>query len=179
MEQESPNVIPNKEIIVPEGRYLQRLLIEDDRDCVLDLFDHLSTKSRYYRYAQQLKTLPETLLQRIISAHHRDDLAIGSFFYENQCDEGVLVGIARYVQEGELQGAEFSLSVRDDFQHKGIGSSLMRNLIEYAKANGFKELNGYVLSDNHEMLLLMKHLGATIGGYENDPSTKLTSFHLD
>ncbi len=172
------NPLIEKEIILPDGRYLQRLLMEEDRAHVLDLFDHLSAKSRYYRYAQQLKTLPESLLQRIISAHHRDDLAIGSFFYTKNDLQGSLVGIARYVQEGDSHCAEFSLSVRDDFHHRGIGSSLMKNLFEYAKSNGFTELHGYVLADNHEMLSLMAHLGATISTHPEDFSSRITTFHL-
>ena len=166
-------------MIVPEGRYLQRLLLEEDRSHVLDLFDHLSQKSRYYRYAQQLVTLPETLLQRIISAHHRDDLAIGSFFYPAGDLPESLVGIARYVQEGDPINAEFSLSVRDDFQHRGIGSSLMKHLFEYAKINGFKELHGYVLADNHEMLSLMVHLGASVTHEADDLQTRVTTFVLE
>jgi acetyltransferase len=43
---------------------------------VLDLFEYLSTKSRYFRYAHAMSTLPEALLNEIIHANKPGDFAL-------------------------------------------------------------------------------------------------------
>lgn len=163
---------------VEQGIYHMRPMQESDRHHVLDLFDHLSNKSRYFRYCQHLKNLPESLLERIICAHTRDDVAIGAFLVNEQHHDQTLIGIARYVEEGTNTEAEFSLSVRDDFQHEGIGSHLMSAMLDTAKRNGYKTIHGYVLSNNHDMLMLMSHLGATCARDKNDGTTTITTFSI-
>jgi len=68
--------------------------------------------------------------------------------------------------------------VRDDFQHEGIGSHLMSALLDTAKRNGYKTIHGYVLSNNHDMLMLMSHLGATCARDKNDGTTTITTFSI-
>ena len=163
---------------VIQGDYHMRPLLESDRSHVLDLFDHLSAQSRYFRYCQSLKHLPESLLKRIISAHEKHDMAIGAFLLDSKGKDQTLIGIARYVEEGNDKEAEFSLSVRDDFQHEGIGSHLMKAMLDTAKRNGYKTIHGYVLSNNHDMLMLMSHLGATCSRDKNDGTTTITTFSI-
>lgn len=168
----------NADYEIEQGLYHMRPMQESDRPHVLDLFDHLSSKSRYFRYCQHLKNLPESLLERIICPHTRDDVAIGAFLVNEQHEDQTLIGIARYVQEGANTEAEFSLSVRDDFQHEGIGSHLMKAMLDTARRSGYKEVHGYVLSNNHEMLVLMSHLGAICARDKNDATTTITTFKL-
>jgi acetyltransferase len=58
------------------GQYEIRLISSNDRTGVLDLFEYLSTKSRYFRYAHAMSTLPEALLNEIIHANKPGDFAL-------------------------------------------------------------------------------------------------------
>jgi acetyltransferase len=162
--------------LVHGGSYLVRPISVDDRDAVLDLFDHLSLKSRYFRYAHAMSTLPESLLDHIIHASRADDFALAAIVKkENQPDR--LVGISRYIKELNGTKGEFSLSVRDDYHHEGIGSHLMRGILDCAKLNGLTELYGYVDKDNHDMLVLMRHLGYSLRTDVDDAKMYIAS-HL-
>jgi RimJ/RimL family protein N-acetyltransferase len=149
------------------GTYLIRPISVQDRNAVLDLFDHLSLKSRYFRYAHAMSTLPEALLNQIIHASTPDDFALVAIV-QNEHQTDSLVGIARYVQDQNTTKGEFSLSVSDDYHHEGIGSHLMRGILDCAKLNGLTEIYGYVVKENHDMLVLMRHLGFTLQTDEDD-----------
>ena len=88
---------------------------------------------------------------------------------------GKLVGITRCIGEAQNNRCEFSLSVSDDFHGEGVGSQLMLNMMAQAHTKGFKEIYGYVLTENHDMLELMKHLNFSISAMENDPDFKLVT----
>lgn len=147
------------------GNYQIRPIQIDDRNAVIDLFDHLSLKSRYFRYAHAMSTLPENLLDSIIHATTVDDFALVAIVKKENEPER-LVGISRYVRDGKTKRAEFSLSVSDDYHHEGIGSHLMRGILDCATLNDFEEVYGLIIKENHDMLVLMRHLGLAL---ETDP----------
>lgn len=153
--------------LVHGGEYQIRPIQISDRAAVLDLFDHLSLKSRYFRYAHAMSTLPEKLLDSIIHATTIDDFALVAIIQKENEPER-LVGISRYVRDGDSKKGEFSLSVSDDYHHEGIGSHLMRGLLDCAKLNGFEQVYGFVIKENHDMLVLMRHLGLRLETDEDD-----------
>ena len=68
--------------LVHGGEYQIRPINPHDRIAVLDLFDHLSLKSRYFRYAHAMANLPNDLLDQIIHATEIDDFAVVHHFTE-------------------------------------------------------------------------------------------------
>lgn len=155
--------------LVHGGEYEIRPISSADHDAVLDLFEHLSLKSRYFRYAHAMSTLPEKLLNQIIHASTPDDFALAAYIKNEDEDNESLVGIARYVRDMNSSKGEFSLSVSDDYHHEGIGSHLMQAILDCATLNGLSEIYGYVLKKNHDMLILMRHLGYQLNVDEDDP----------
>ncbi len=154
--------------LVHGGNYEIRPMSINDRNAVLDLFEHLSAQSRYFRYAHAMSTLPELLLDQIIHASTPDDFALGAYIQNIDSLEESLVGISRYVRDANSTRAEFSLSVSDDYHHEGIGSHLMQGILDCAKLNGLSEIYGYVIKENHDMLVLMRHLGYELHTDKND-----------
>lgn len=164
--------------LVHGGNYEIRPIQVSDRTAVLDLFDHLSAKSRYFRYAHAMSTLPEKLLDSIIHATTIDDFALVAIIkIEGNPDR--LVGISRYVRDGDTKKAEFSLSVSDDYHHEGIGSHLMRGLLDCAKLNGLEKVYGLVLKENHDMLVLMRHLGLRLETDADDDKMYIAMHYCD
>jgi len=149
------------------GQYEIRPISTNDRAGVLDLFEHLSTKSRYFRYAHAMSTLPEALLNEIIHANKQSDFALVAMIL-NADHTQTLAGIARFIQDNNGLEAEFSLSVSDDHHHEGIGSHLMQAILDCAKLNGLAAIYGHINKKNGDMLFLMRHLGYTLRTSEDD-----------
>ena len=115
-----------------------------------------------------MSTLPETLLEQIISSSTPDDFALAAYIKKDSSTPESLVGISRYVRDANSSTGEFSLSVSDDYHHEGIGSHLMQGILDCAKLNGLSEIYGYVIKENHDMLVLMRHLGYELHTDEDD-----------
>ena len=88
---------------------------------------------------------------------------------ENSCDgimlvaksDGKIIGNAslsrlprRMAHRGDL-----AVSVAKEYWNKGIGTELLKNIISFAKANGFEVLDLQVRSDNHAAIHVYEKLG--------------------
>jgi GNAT superfamily N-acetyltransferase len=71
---------------------------------------------------------------------------------------GSLVGVARYEGTISSTGAEIALVVDDALHHLGLGTLLLRRLIDVAVVNGMTSLNAVVLASNRPMLALLRTL---------------------
>lgn len=72
--------------------------------------------------------------------------------------DGHIVGHAMYVRS-KPDTVDTAFAVADDLQHHGIGSTLVADIAEAAKANGFRTLEADVLPENRRMLEVFSHSG--------------------
>jgi acetyltransferase len=70
--------------------------------------------------------------------------------------------VARAIADPDYVRAEYAILVRSDLKGLGLGSILMRHLIDYARAEKLTELNGSVLTENSTMLQMCRELGFQI-----------------
>lgn len=68
------------------------------------------------------------------------------------------VGVARFVEQ-EGGAAEFALVLADDWQGRGLGGALLRQLVDTARRRGLCALVGTTFSQNTAMLALARRLG--------------------
>jgi acetyltransferase len=59
-----------------------------------------------------------------------------------------------------------------------MGSRLMRSIMDVAREKGLSEIIGLVLTNNSNMLKLMRALGFTIKAYPDDPDFRLVTHQL-
>jgi acetyltransferase len=74
-------------------------------------------------------------------------------------ETGMMLGGSCLVSDPDYIKGEYAVMVRSDLKGHGIGWALMKQLIDYAKAEGLRELNGDVLQDNTQMLSMCRQLG--------------------
>ena len=77
-----------------------------------------------------------------------------------------MLGVVRLHTAADFESAEYAVLVRSDLKGVGLGWLLMEMILEYARAEGVREVRGEVLSQNTTMLAMCQHLGFTI---EPDP----------
>jgi acetyl-CoA synthetase (ADP-forming)/acetyltransferase len=76
--------------------------------------------------------------------------------------EGETVGVARLVREMDAGEAEFAVVVQADAKGAGIASALMRQLLDWGRSKGVREVAGQILADNAPMLAFIRRLGFTV-----------------
>lgn len=168
----------NKTYALGDGSdYLIRPIQLNDRERIIELFDHLSPESRYLRFAHAISKLPDDFLDDILHLDYKKEMALVAVI-PSQTGIEEIVGIARYVTPPNQRICEFSLSVSDDHTTHGIGTHLMLDLIAHAKENGLQEMLGYVLSKNLKMLHLVSELGFQVTNLHDDPDFKTVSLSL-
>jgi GNAT superfamily N-acetyltransferase len=132
----------------------------DDAIYLFDLFEHMSSTSRYQRFHQAADHLRPAHIWREAEAiaHMNMPLQDGLIaFADLPGQANVPVGAARYVCMGEGM-ADTAVSIRDDMQRKGIGTVLLRLLAEEARENGVPKLVADVLNNNKGIMEVLKKL---------------------
>jgi GNAT superfamily N-acetyltransferase len=73
-------------------------------------------------------------------------------------------------------GAEFALTVADDWQGLGLGRQLLVRLARHAQSQGLQQLHGSVLWDNRPMTGLVERLGGSLHTQHDDPGVLQARF---
>jgi len=132
-----------------------------DAPYLVDLFENMSSDSRYNRFLQPADHVEmgrvweeaENIAQTMVGASY----GIVAFADLPTHDDAP-VAAARYVTVSSAQ-AEIGVSVRDDMQNKGIGMALLRLLIDHAAAHGIVQLVGTIQNSNNAMWSMLSKLG--------------------
>ena len=69
--------------------------------------------------------------------------------------------MARYNASRDGSSCECAVTVRDDWHHRGLGTALMKHLIEIARARGILFMESVDSAENIEMTDLARYLGFT------------------
>lgn len=147
--------------IRPEDAELDQRFIRD-----------LSEESKYFRFMNVMQELPETTLASLTQIDYSKEMALIAVTQEQ--DKESALGVARYSIDPDGISCKFALVVADNVTGKGLGQKLMVSLMEVARRQGLKKIEGEVLNDNHKMLKLMNRLGFTIKTSEDQRTVKVT-----
>ena len=82
---------------------------------------------------------------------------------------GEMLGVVRLHANTDYDRGEYAVLVRSDLKGKGLGWLLMQTIIEYARAEGIRLIEGQVLRENTTMLDMCRELGFEIAGDPQDP----------
>jgi len=152
--------------VTTEGLEIRiRPIKPEDAPLLLDLFDSLSLRSRYYRFFSPIHSLSHDLLVQLTQIDYDRHIALVALSTVDG-DESML-GVARVIAGADRSAAEFSVAVGDPWQGKGVGRKLMEKSIEVGKAYGIRAIHGSVLAENTQMLGLARELGFRVSGGES------------
>jgi RimJ/RimL family protein N-acetyltransferase len=121
-----------------------------DTAYLVDIFEHMSSESRYKRYNQPLDNIePERVWREARRISGEDDNKNCCLIAFTDLADGtaVPVGAARLVKT-DPGSAEVAISLRDDYQNIGIGRQLMCLLAIEARDAGYKTLTASIRNDN-------------------------------
>jgi RimJ/RimL family protein N-acetyltransferase len=128
-----------------------------DAPLLADGFARLSPESRATRCLGAKKELSPAELRYLTEVDHQDHEALGALGHP----EGQGVGIARYIRHpNDPQAAEIAVTVVDDWQGRGLGTELIRQLSRHAWHEGIRRFTAMATADNVAAVRLLRTLGA-------------------
>ncbi|MCW9015314.1 MAG: bifunctional acetate--CoA ligase family protein/GNAT family N-acetyltransferase [Gammaproteobacteria bacterium] len=145
----------------------------EDASIEQNFIRELSAQSRYFRFMQGINELTQQMLVRFTQLDYNRELALIAVLED--ADGETELGVARYVMNPDGESCEFALVVADRWQHKGIGTQLMNALIDAARQRGFRIMDGEILANNRNMLMLTEKLGFKAQTSAEDPGIRVVS----
>jgi acetyltransferase len=132
----------------------------EDEPLMIDFHSRLSDRSVYLRYFQPLKLTQRTAherLTRICFIDYDREMALVTELKRNDgsCE---ILAVGRLSKLHGTEEAEIAVLVRDEYQHRGIGTELVGRLMQIAKDEKLKYVESSMLGVNREMRAICKRL---------------------
>ena len=147
----------------------------EDEPAIVDFHERLSERSVYLRYASMMKLsqrVAHERLARICFIDYDREMALvaerpgppenGQRGEKGQQGEDAIIAVGRLTKLQGTDDGEFAMLVQDDYQRQGIGTELLRRLIEIGEAEGLARITADILAQNTPMQKLCRKLGFTI-----------------
>lgn len=150
----------------------------EDEPLLVKFHHNVSERSVYLRYFSMMKLgqrISHDRLSRLSFIDYDREMALVATRIGADGEPEIL-GIGRLTKAFGRGDAEYGLLINDLYQKQGLGTELLKGLIEVGKAEGLKQIWAYVLQENLGMLKINKALGFT---QKFDTEEKLMRVHLD
>lgn len=152
-----------------------------DSTNLVNLFEHLSTNSRYQRFNESLVDPDPDYVLRTADSMARVDPRAGAAwlaFSDLPGEPNAPVAGARYMRLPDGKTAEVSIAVRDDLHQQGIGAELLLYLARHARNNGVRQLLGRFDTGNKGVWRLVQRAPFAVTTTVQGSETEVV-IHLD
>ena len=141
---------------------LVRPVRPDDESKFLEFFKRVTQEDLRLRFFAPVRDFNHVFLARLTQLDYARAIAFVAFDTET----GEMLGAVRLHADANHETGEYGILLRSDLKGLGLGWDLMRFMIEWAKADGLRVVEGQVLRENSTMLDMCRRLGFSI---RNDP----------
>ena len=129
------------------------------------------------RFLHPIKGLTHATAARLTQIDYDREMAL-VLTRQAEDSSGEIYGVVRLVADPDKERAEFAIIVSSRLIGMGIGSFMMRRMIDYARNQGIREIVGYVLRENRRMLKLAEVFGFIVTPAVDDPAVVQVSLPL-
>jgi acetyltransferase len=147
---------------LPDGTVLTlRPIRPEDEPLMRPFHAKLTDQSVYTRYTYAFRLadrIAHEYLSRMCFIDYLREMTLVAL-HTDEAGQMEIVGAAQLLMEQNRNEAEFSLLVSDEFQRRGLGTELLRRLVEIGRSEHVDRIVGYILSTNAAMLHACRHLG--------------------
>ena len=131
-----------------------------DEPSLSEMLYSLSTESVRKRFFTHTTRFPHKDVQQLTNIDYEQELAIVGVVPSVSGEQ--IVAIAQYFLDPKSMAAEVAFIVQDEWQQKGMGTLLLKNLIQVARQRGVKKLDASVLPTNESMLTIFHNSGCPV-----------------
>ena len=154
----TPADIPESVVTLLDGSEVTiRALRKEDAELERAFIRNLSPESRWMRFLGQIGEPSDSLVRKLTELDYQHDMAFIALSREG----GVLheVGVSRYSLAPDGKSCECAVTVADAWQGKGLGTILMRDLIDIARKRGIRSMFSIDANENERMRELARDFG--------------------
>jgi acetyltransferase len=141
---------------------LIRPIRPEDEPLMVEFHEPLSEQSVYMRYFRALNLDQRTTherLTRICFIDYDREMALVATRRNPESGKREIIGVGRLSKSYTGEEAEFALLISDAFQGEGLGSELLRRLLQIAQAEEIHTVTAYMLPENRGMRRIAEKLG--------------------
>jgi acetyltransferase len=143
----------------------------EDEPKLVTFHERLSERSVYLRYASLMKLeqrVAHERLARICFIDYDREMALVAERTDENGEEEI-IGVGRLTQQPGRNEAEFAMLVIDEFQEEGIGTELLRRLVQVGEDEGLDRITADILEQNRAMQRVCEKLDFDIV-HSDDPA---------
>ncbi|MBD2437818.1 bifunctional acetate--CoA ligase family protein/GNAT family N-acetyltransferase [Nostoc sp. FACHB-110] len=134
----------------------------EDEPLMVQFHETLSEESVYFRYFHLIKLSQRTTherLTRICFNDYDQEMALVAEHQDPQTGKRQILAVGRLSKLHGTDTAEFAMIVSDRYQCQGLGTELVRRLIEVGRQENIRRITANILADNYGMQRVCTKLG--------------------
>jgi acetyltransferase len=147
----------------------------EDEELYPPFLSRVSQEDLQLRFFAPVKQFDHVFIARFTQL----DYARAMAFVTIDKASGEMTGVGRLHANSNYDTAEFAVLVRSDLKGRGVGWLLMQTIIEYARSEGLKTIEGQVLNENTTMLRMCTELGFTAAADPKEPNISVVRLSLE
>lgn len=147
----------------------------EDEPLSVKFHQTLSEETVYLRYAHLVKLSQRTAherLSRLCFIDYDREMALVTEYVNPETGQAQIIGIGRLSKLHGTSEAEFSMLVSDRFQRQGLGTELLRRLVQIARDENLDRITADILSNNMAMQRISEKLGFRLERIIGEPMVK-------
>jgi len=168
-----------EDVALRDGRkLLLRPIRPEDEPLIQGLFERLTPEDVRMRFFAPMRQMSHKFAARLTQIDYDREMALVAECVEDGAERGQIFGVVRISADPDNVKAEYAVTVQSSLKGQGLGSLLMRKIIQYARSRGIQELTGQVLRENHGMLHVCERFGFRRSASADDPDIMEVSLPL-
>jgi acetyltransferase len=148
----------------------------EDEPLMIKFHQTLSDRSVYQRYLHMLnlsQRVAHERLTRICFIDYDREMALVAETKDAATGEPRIVAVGRLKRTHGANEAEFALIISDAYQGRGLGTEMLRRLVDVAREEKLSRVTGDILTDNFVMQRICEKLGFELKRSLDDPVVKV------
>jgi acetyltransferase len=161
-----PTKYESRLVLKNGAEVLIRPVLDTDESLIVDLSRGLSAESLYLRFLRPVSALSKDFLFQLTHLDYDKYFALAAVIRENGKD--AIIGVARYGYDPEDKITDFAVSIRDDWQHCGLGKLLLLKIFAVGREHGISRFVSIIDSTNQIIKQTLRSTGYEVKySYEN------------
>jgi len=134
----------------------------EDEPLIIKFHSTLSERSVEQRYMHAFKLDQRIAHERLVRVCFNDydrELALVAIRKDASTNEEEIIGVGRLSKIYGANESEFSLLISDQWQNKGLGTQILKQLVQIGRNEGLNTISASILPENIEMQKVAEKIG--------------------